>query len=82
MHTNAKSQHLSDSVLERRHKAWWTVYLLDRQMTCLLGVPIGLSDEDIDTPLPLFGGSAKKTLALSLHVKLCKATAVILQSKS
>lgn len=50
-------------------------------MTSLMGVPLSLSDDDITASLPSFGGSSKKRLALSLHIKLAKATAIILQSQ-
>lgn len=75
-----QGHHLSEHMVERCKETWWTVYILDRQMTSLMGVPISLSDDDITAPLP-FSGSAKKKLALSLHIKLSKAIAIILQSK-
>jgi hypothetical protein len=80
MHTDMRSRHLSETVLERCREIWWTVYILDRQMTSLMGAPVGLSDDDISQCLPSFSGSPRKSLALNLHAKLAKATAVILQS--
>lgn len=81
MHTDMRSLYLEEHAVERCREVWWTVYILDRHMTSLQGVPITLSDDDITTALPTFAGSARKSLALSLHVKLSKAEAVILQSK-
>lgn len=80
IHTNMQGHHLSEHMVERCKETWWTVYILDRQMTSLMGVPISISDDDVTAPLP-FAGSARKKLALSLHIKLSKATAIILQSK-
>lgn len=81
IHTNMRGHHLSERMVERCKETWWTVYILDRQMTSLMGVPLSLSDDDITASLPSFGGSSKKRLALSLHIKLAKATAIILQSQ-
>lgn len=80
MHTDMRSLHLEEHVVERCRECWWTVYILDRHMTSLQGVPITLSDDDISAVLPKFSGSTRKSLALSLHVKLSRAEAVILQS--
>lgn len=82
MYTDMRSLHLPEQDVERCREIWWTVYVLDRQMTAMMGVPMSLSDDDITAPLPSFGGSGKKQLAMGLHVKLAKANAVILQSKS
>lgn len=81
MYTDVQNHHLPDHVVERCRETWWTVYVLDRHMTALMGVPMGFSDDDITASLPSFSGSAKKKLALSLHVKLAKSQAIILQSK-
>lgn len=80
LHTDMQSQHWSTSVVERCRAIWWTIYVLDRQMTATLGVPVSVSDEDISAPLPLFQGSSRKAKALILQVKLAKANAVILQT--
>ncbi|KAF2174009.1 hypothetical protein M409DRAFT_62193 [Zasmidium cellare ATCC 36951] len=80
MHTDMRSLHLEEHVVERCREVWWTVYILDRHMTSLQGVPITLSDDDITAVLPKFAGSTRKSLALSLHVKLSRAEAMILQT--
>lgn len=82
MYTDMRSLNAPEHVLERIRQTWWTVYVLDRQMTSLMGVPMSLSDDDITAPLPSFGGQVKKARALALHVKLAKAQAVIMQSKA
>lgn len=82
MDADIPSQHVSESTAERRREAWWTVYILDRQMSSLLGCPVAFPDEDVSTRLPSFGGSIQTSLALSIHVKLCKAATNILQSES
>ncbi|KAI9695084.1 MAG: hypothetical protein M1820_008946 [Bogoriella megaspora] len=80
MHTDMRSLHLSESLVERCREIWWTVYVLDRQMTSLMGVPMSFSDDDITAPLPSFGGSLTKQKALDIHTKLASANATILQT--
>ena len=81
MHTDMQSRYLAESTVERSREAWWTVYVLDRQMSSLLGVPLALSDEDVTAHLPSFAGSTQKSLALNIQIKISKATAMIQQSK-
>ncbi|EME42292.1 hypothetical protein DOTSEDRAFT_175269 [Dothistroma septosporum NZE10] len=80
LHTDMQSLHLPSATVERCREVWWTVYILDRHMTSLMGVPMSLSDDEITACLPTFAGSTKKAIALSLHVRLAKAEAVILQT--
>lgn len=82
LHTDMDTQHHSPASLERCREIWWTVYVLDCHMSSLMGVPFTLNERDITARLPAFGGANQKTLALSVHVKLAKVTATILQSKS
>ena len=81
VHTDMPSQHHSDPVLERCREIWWTVYVLDCHMCSLLGVPGALAEQEITARLPRFVSSPQKSLALGIHVKLAKITALILQSK-
>ena len=80
MHTDMNSQYLAEDVVERARETWWTVYTLDRQMSSLLGAPLTLADEDITARLHSFGGSHRKSLALSILIKVSKATAEIQRS--
>lgn len=81
MNTDIQSHHDTEATNERRREAWWTVYVLDRQMSSLLGCSVAFADEDVSARLPSFSGSVQTSLALGIHVKLCKAATVILQSK-
>ena len=81
MHTDMRSHHMSESLVERCRETWWTVYVLDHQMTSLMGVPMSLSDDDITAPLPSFASSLARQKALDIHIKLARANATILQSK-
>ncbi|KAK5081033.1 hypothetical protein LTR05_008350 [Lithohypha guttulata] len=70
MHTNMQVEGLDEQHVQRCRNVWWTVYILDRQMSSLMGVPLAVKDDDITASLPTFHGSLQKTLALELNVKL------------
>ena len=81
MHTNMQDQGLDETHVQRCRNVWWTVYILDRQMSSLMGVPLAVRDEDITASLPTFSGSVQKTFALELNVKLSRIISLILNSK-
>lgn len=81
MHTTMDKQGLDDHFVQRCRNAWWTVYVLDRQMSSLMGVPLAIRDEDVGAFLPNISGSGQKTLALEIHVKLSRIISQILNSK-
>ena len=80
MHTSMSSRHLSDEELQRYRKVWWTSYVLDRQMSSLMGLPVTVRDEDITAGLPVYAQSPSKELVTKLHVNLSKIIADILNS--
>lgn len=81
MHTDMPSQFVARHTIQRCREAWWTVYILDRQMTSLMGVPLMLHDDDITARIPSYTDSAQKSVALNIQIKISKATAVIQQSQ-
>ncbi|KAL4929494.1 fungal specific transcription factor domain-containing protein [Aspergillus undulatus] len=52
---------------------WWTVYVLERQISVLLGVPLAISDNDISASLPNNLESVNKPMTVRIHVKLSQA---------
>jgi hypothetical protein len=62
----------------RCQNIWWTVYVLERQISVLMGTPLSISDNDINASLPLFPDSSLKTATLVIHVKLSKALSRIM----
>ena len=47
MHTDMPVDQLGDRIVERSRRIWWTVYVLDREMTSLMGLPQSVHDDDI-----------------------------------
>ncbi|KAK4866825.1 hypothetical protein LT330_007988 [Penicillium expansum] len=72
-HTDLSTRFTNEQELVRCQNIWWTVYILERQISVLMGTPLSISDNDINTPLPLFPDSPPKTATLLIHVKLSKA---------
>lgn len=81
MHTNMQDEGLDQNYVQRCRNVWWTVYILDRQMSSLMGMPVGLRDEDISASFPTCLTSSQKSLALELNVKLSRVLSQIMNSK-
>lgn len=77
MHMDMPVQHLGEAVAERRRRIWWTTYVLDREMTSLMGLPQAIHDEDMCPQLPCFSGSIQRSAALGMQVKLSRMIAAI-----
>ncbi|KAE8376622.1 hypothetical protein BDV26DRAFT_293960 [Aspergillus bertholletiae] len=72
MHTNMSVEHLGDAIVQRCRRIWWTIYILDRQMTSLMGLPQSIRDDQLHHELPYFPGSPQKAIALSMQIKVCQ----------
>ncbi|KAL4772344.1 fungal-specific transcription factor domain-containing protein [Aspergillus nidulans var. acristatus] len=71
-HTNV-SQVTDKKDLGRCQHVWWTVYVLERQMAVLMGVPSAINDSDITASLPIDPDSTARTMTVAIHVKLSRA---------
>lgn len=80
MHTDMPLNTFGASQIERARRIWWTVYILDRELSSLMGLPMQLSDETITANLPTFN-SSEQVAALSLYIKLCRLNAQVISSK-
>lgn len=80
MHTDMPVADLGEPLVQRSRKIWWTVYILDRQMTSLMGLPQSIRDDDISCQLPRFSGSAQRAAALKMQIKLARIYAEIARS--
>ncbi|PWY72751.1 fungal-specific transcription factor domain-containing protein [Aspergillus eucalypticola CBS 122712] len=76
MHTCMPVMDLGRDSVERCRKIWWTVYILDRHMTSIQGLPQSVDDHFIQTKLPSPVGSENITI-LDMHIKLCRSIADI-----
>jgi hypothetical protein len=81
MHTDMPIEHLGQPLVQRCRKVWWTIYILDRHMTSLMGLPQSIQDEDITCQLPDFAASPQRAAALNIQIKLARVHAEITRSK-
>ncbi|KAJ5889418.1 hypothetical protein N7504_010228 [Penicillium tannophilum] len=77
MHTQMPVEYLGEDLVQRCRKIWWTVYILDREMTSLMGLPQSIGDDHINTLLPAFPGSAQRTAGINMHIKISRIIAEI-----
>ncbi|KAK1613493.1 fungal-specific transcription factor domain-containing protein [Colletotrichum phormii] len=80
LHTEMQSHHLDETYVQRCRLAWWTIYVLERQMSALMGVPMFISDECVCTPFPIFCEQAQRTGALHIQIKLAQVLGQIHQT--
>ncbi|KAJ5279047.1 hypothetical protein N7478_004419 [Penicillium angulare] len=72
-HVNINARSYDETELTRRRYLWWTVFILERQFSVLMGTPLGMSDQEITAPLPYFPDSQFKSATARIHVKLSQA---------
>ena len=82
MHTDMPVENLGEPLVQRCRKIWWTVYILDRQMTSLMGIPQSIRDDDISCQLPDFVGSTQRAAALNMQIKLARIYGEMARSMS
>ncbi|KAF4854220.1 Proline utilization trans-activator [Colletotrichum siamense] len=71
---------LTDTEANRLRCIWWTIYILDRKLSSLMGAPNSIQDSDITVHLPRSDPVVQKYKALSLHVVLSKLHAKVLNT--
>lgn len=81
LHTDMGAGRFGEELVERSRRAWWTAYILDREMTSLMGLPQSHLDHAVCPRLPRFVGSVQRTAALSIRIKLSRIMARINDSK-
>lgn len=73
---------LGEKLAERCSNIFWTVYILDRKFSSLIGSPSAVSDEDISATLWDPKSCSHEAAALSLHVKISQVITRVLNSMS
>lgn len=67
-----------DAAFARRcNKAWWVVYILDREFTVMIGVPDHYAEDEITAPMGVPGAHESDLLKQGCHlrIRLSKLTA-------
>lgn len=77
MYTEMHGSCLDESYIQRSNLAWWTVYILDRRMSSLLGLPMGVSEESISALCPSSVIKSETSHAMEMQVTLCQILAKV-----
>ncbi|KIW67935.1 hypothetical protein PV04_03914 [Phialophora macrospora] len=80
LHREAPRQVMGDRLANYHRDLWWTVYILDRRLSCMIGAPCSIQDSDITCPLPAVDGREHRGAVLNVHVKISRLMAQILNS--
>ncbi|KAF5703540.1 transcription activator [Fusarium globosum] len=80
IHTEMQSDSLDAAYVQRSRHMFWTLYILERQLISLLGLPLSIADETISARFPDFPGQPQKLEALKIHVDFCRVLAKINQT--
>ncbi|KAF2716138.1 hypothetical protein K431DRAFT_279571 [Polychaeton citri CBS 116435] len=77
INADVQSQHIPDALAQRFRKIWWTVYILDRQISSSMGVPTSIRDKDITTRLPYSTERTQRAMAFEVQVRISRISAQI-----
>jgi proline utilization trans-activator len=81
LHRELIGDDLTEEDVKRHRAVWWTIYILDRRFSSLMGAPNMIHDEDIMVSLPDFGYNSNFSKSLTLHVALSRLLASVLESE-
>jgi hypothetical protein len=73
---------LNETEANRLRCIWWTIYILDRKLSSLMGAPSSIQDSDITVSFPRSDPVTHLHKALGLHVAISQLHAKVLNSKS
>lgn len=77
MYTEMHGICLDEAYVQRCRLVWWTVYVLERRMSSLLGVPMGISEESISALFPSIFNDIHGPNVLEMQATLCQILAKI-----
>lgn len=72
MYTEMHGICLDETYVQRCRLVWWTVYVLERRLSSLLGVPMGISEESISALFPSISMHIHGPYVLEMQVTLCQ----------
>ncbi|KXJ85466.1 hypothetical protein Micbo1qcDRAFT_141544 [Microdochium bolleyi] len=77
IHTDVSKDGFGGASVERIRRVWWTLYILDREMTCVSGLPQAVQSDDVHCQLPEFAGSPQRVVVLKMQLSLSQLMANI-----
>ncbi|KIX00026.1 uncharacterized protein Z518_10953 [Rhinocladiella mackenziei CBS 650.93] len=80
LHRDTPRQAMGEKMASHYRDIWWTVYILDRRLSSMIGAPSSIQDADITCPLPGIDDDSHRGRVLNIHVKISRLMAQILNS--
>lgn len=78
IHRHLPEGTVGSKLSQRCNTVWWTVYILDREFTALMGGPSTIPDEQITAVYPSQRDASLQAAAMTKQIKLSRLTARIL----
>ena len=77
MYTEMHGTCFDEDYIQRSNLLWWTVYILERRMSSLLGLPLGIPEESISALCPSILIQSETSEAMEIQVRLCQILAKV-----
>ncbi|KAF5566727.1 transcriptional regulatory [Fusarium phyllophilum] len=72
LHRDIAGESAGDPEVRRYRSAWWTLYILDRKFSSLMGAPSSVQDSDVSVPIPGDQITPRRSSSLEIHIKLSR----------
>ncbi|KAJ4120300.1 hypothetical protein NW760_007440 [Fusarium oxysporum] len=80
LHRDIAGESADDPEVRRYRNAWWTLYILDRKFSSLMGAPSSVQDSDISVPIPGDQATPRRSSSLEMHIKLSRLKTKVLNT--
>ncbi|CVL08360.1 related to positive activator of transcription [Fusarium mangiferae] len=80
LHRDIAGDSVDDPEVRRYRNAWWTLYILDRKFSSLMGAPSSIQDSDISVPIPGDQTTPRRSSSLEMHIKLSRLKTKVLNT--
>ncbi|KAF5251001.1 hypothetical protein FANTH_3865 [Fusarium anthophilum] len=80
LHRDIAGESSDDPEGRRYRNAWWTLYILDRKFSSLMGAPSSIQDSDISVPIPGDQTIPQRSSSLEMHIKLSRLKTKVLNT--
>ncbi|CAG8935031.1 unnamed protein product [Penicillium salamii] len=72
LHREADLEGLDEESCTRSRSLWWTLYILDRRFSLLMGTPSSINDSDVTMGLPDSSISDQRCRTLAMHIRISR----------
>ncbi|CCT66548.1 related to positive activator of transcription [Fusarium fujikuroi IMI 58289] len=80
LHRDIAGDSADDAEVRRYRNAWWTLYILDRKFSSLMGAPSSVQDSDISVPILGDQTTPRRSSSLEIHIMLSRLKTKVLNT--